>query len=100
MKLDEFKALTARIMANPSDTAAMTDILLQLNDDYAQTTTDIDNLNTKIGEYEGQVKSLQQTNMNLFLKVANPVPQEVIEKKVDEKVTYEDLLNNWDKGAI
>jgi hypothetical protein len=43
------------------------------------------------------MKSLQETNMNLFLKVANPVPQTVIETPVNEKVSYDDLLSNWNK---
>lgn len=97
MKLEEFKSLTKNILENLSDQAKVSELLMQLNDDYGQQLASHSELSTKVTEQEGKMKSLQETNMNLFLKVANPVPQQVIETPVNEKVSYDDLLSNWNK---
>jgi hypothetical protein len=97
VKLEEFKSLTKNILENLSDQAKVSELLMQLNDDYGQQLASHSELSTKVTEQEGKMKSLQETNMNLFLKVANPVPQTVIETPVNEKVSYDDLLSNWNK---
>jgi hypothetical protein len=96
MKIEEFKSITQSILSNLSDQAKVSQLLMQLNDDYGQQIATQDQLNTKVTEQEGNIKSLQETNMNLFLKVANPVPQSVIDTPVDQKVSYDDLLKEWE----
>jgi hypothetical protein len=96
VKIEEFKSITQSIMSNLSDQAKVSQLLMQLNDDYGQQVATQEQLSTKVTEQEGNIKSLQETNMNLFLKVANPVPQPVINTPVDEKVSYDDLIKDWE----
>jgi hypothetical protein len=96
VKIEEFKSITQSILSNLSDQAKVSQLLMQLNDDYGQQVATQEQLSTKVTEQEGNIKSLQETNMNLFLKVANPVPEPVINTPIDQKVSYEDLINNWE----
>jgi hypothetical protein len=96
VKIEEFKSITQSILSNLSDQAKVSQLLMQLNDDYGQQMANQDQLNTKVTEQEGNIKSLQETNMNLFLKVANPVPQPVIDTPVDQTVSYDDLIKDWE----
>jgi hypothetical protein len=97
VKLEEYKALTQSILGNLGDQAKVSEALMQLNDVYGEKLANLEQLNQTTVEQEGKIKSLQETNMNLFLKVANPVPQQVVETPVDEKVSYDELLQNWNK---
>jgi cell division protein FtsB len=95
MKLEEFKSLTNSILANLSDQAKVSEILMNLNDDYTQQLANTEQLSAKITEAETNIKSLKDTNMNLFLKLANPIPQAAVEKPATEEITYDDLLKEW-----
>jgi hypothetical protein len=98
MKLEEFKSITAKIVQNLSNQALVTELLTQLNDDYSQESTSKDTLTKQLGEYEGKVKTLQETNMQLFLRTAQPIPDTKIgDPNPENKLTYEALLENWDK---
>lgn len=92
MRLEEFQSLTTKIAQNLSNQALVTELLTQLNDDYAQESTTKENLTKQIGEYDGQIEQLQKTNMNLFLKVAQPVPDKVL--TTTEPLKYDDLISD------
>jgi hypothetical protein len=96
LKIEEFKSITQSILSNLSDQAKVSELLMSLNDDYGKQIATQDQLTTKVTEQEGNIKSLQETNMNLFLKVANPVTQPVIETPIDKPVSYDDLLKEWE----
>jgi cell division protein FtsB len=95
LKLEEFKSLTNSILANLSDQAKVSEILMNLNDDYTQQLANTEQLSAKITESETNIKSLKDTNMNLFLKLANPIPPTAVEKPATEEITYDDLLKEW-----
>jgi hypothetical protein len=95
MKLEDYKNLTKDILSNLSDQAKVSEILMQLNDVYGTQLAEKDQLSTKVTEQEGNIKSLQQTNMNLFLKVANPIPPAAVENPATENISYDDLLKEW-----
>jgi cell division protein FtsX len=95
MKLEDYKNLTKDILSNLSDQAKVSEILMQLNDVYGTQLAEKDQLSTKVTEQEGNIKSLQQTNMNLFLKVANPIPAAAVEDPKTETISYDDLLKEW-----
>jgi uncharacterized coiled-coil protein SlyX len=97
VKHDEFKQITQSILGNLSDQAKVSELLMQLNDDYGLQLANIDKLSTTVTEQEGNIKSLQQTNMNLFLKVANPVPETIVNQPPTEPVSYDDLLKEFEK---
>ena len=91
MNPEEFRALTTRIAQNLDNQALVTELLTQATDTFTQSHQNIENLTEQVTKYEGKIKDLQQTNMNLFLKVAQPVPTEPLQK--GEPMTYENLIN-------
>lgn len=95
MNPQEFKALVAKIGQNLDNQGLVTELLTQVTDSYESQFNSTENLTKQVGEYETKVQDLQKTNMNLFLKVAQPVPTEDLGKA--EPMTYENLLK--DMGA-
>jgi hypothetical protein len=91
LKYEDFKGLTQTILENLGDQAKVSGILMTLNEDYGQQVANMDQLNTKVAELDGNIKSLQQTNMDLFLKVSNPVPAGGDPKPPETKLSFEDL---------
>jgi hypothetical protein len=96
MKLDEFKQVTKSILENLSDQAKVSELLMNLNEDYGTQIAAYDQLSTKVAEQETNITSLQQTNMNLFLKLANPVEQTGQKQDPAEQYTYDDLLKTFE----
>jgi hypothetical protein len=93
MTPEEFRALTTRVAQNLDNQALVTELLTQAADTYTQNATSIDNLNKQVGEYEGKVKQLQDTNMNLFLRLGNqtPEPQRLNDP---DPLKYDDLITS------
>jgi DNA repair exonuclease SbcCD ATPase subunit len=91
VKYEDFKGLTQTILENLGDQAKVSGILMTLNEDYGQQMASLETLNTQVAELDGNIKSLQQTNMDLFLKVSNPVPNNGDPTPPPEKLSYEDL---------
>jgi len=93
MKAEDFKAKTAEIMANLTDQAKVSILLAELNEDYdAETVTKT----TAIATAEKLVKdneNLRSTNMQLFLKVGEPLKTEPTKTVEDDKPKYEDLFD-------
>lgn len=92
----DWKKISNEILKNLSDQGKITQILSDFETDVTTFNTRFDTLEKQVGDFEGQVKSLQQTNMNLFLKLGSQTPEKVL-NTTEPKLTYEDLLNNWDK---
>lgn len=92
MEKKRFVQLTTEIAQNLNNQARVTEILNELNEDYEQVSTSIDTMTTQVSEFETQIKDLQKTNMNLFLKVSNPVPEEQV--NTTEPMTYEGLIDS------
>jgi uncharacterized protein YoxC len=91
MKYEDFKGLTQTILENLGDQAKVSGILMTLNEDYGQQVASLDQLNTQVAELDGNIKSLQQTNMDLFLKVSNPVPNPGDNPPPKEHLNFDDL---------
>lgn len=97
----DWKKISTSIINNLDDQGKITQILSDLE-------TEITTYNTRLSELEKikqtqeeQIESLQKTNMNLFLKLGNPVPDESV--RTDEpKLTYDDLLDSLmdEKGGL
>jgi DNA repair exonuclease SbcCD ATPase subunit len=95
VKYEDFKGLTQTILENLSDQAKISGILMTLNEDYGQQVASLEQLNTQVTELDGNIKSLQQTNMDLFLKVSNPVPKEGGDPTPTDTLSFDDLVSNW-----
>lgn len=70
MELTDFQNLTTQIAQNLSNQALVTELLTQLNDGFATVRTGHDNFKIQVDKHQEEIKTLQQTNMNLFLKVS------------------------------
>jgi hypothetical protein len=90
MELKDFTAITSQIAQNLSNQALVTELLTKLNDDYTQETTSKTSLMEQSSQSAEQIKQLQQTNMNLFLRVGNPVADKALQS--EKPLSYEDLL--------
>lgn len=96
MERAEFKKIISDIVGNLSDQGKVTDLLTQLDSGFETVTTNHEALSTKIADYDTKIKSLQETNMNLFLRVSNPV--ETPKLNSTEPLSYDDLIN--DLGGV
>lgn len=99
MELNEFKTLTGKILSNLQDQALVSEVLTTLTDDYTQQVTSQENLHSQVSKYEEHIKSLQNTNMNLFLKVSNAQTNDEGTNEPLEVPSYDELLTQWNEGA-
>jgi hypothetical protein len=93
MKPEEFTQLMTKIAQNADNQALVTELSTQAIEAYKTSATTLDTLNTKVGEYETKVTELKEKNMELFLKVAQPIPVEPLQKA--EPLKYDDLINSF-----
>jgi hypothetical protein len=93
MKPEEFSALVAKIGQNLDNQGLVTELLTQVTDTYKNQYSAAETLQQQTEEFQGKIKDLQQTNMNLFLKVAQPAPDKHL--STTEEMTYDKLLENW-----
>ena len=90
LKREDFKKIVSEIVANLSDQGKVTDLLTQLDTGFETVSTNYDSLNTKLEDNENKIKSLQESNMNLFLRAHNPVPDKLINNT--EPLEYDNLI--------
>lgn len=98
----DWKKISMDIISNLSDQGKITQILADLETDITTFNTRFSELETQSSTQAGQIESLQKTNMNLFLRLGNPTPDNLINHtggtpQPENKLTYENLLNEWDK---
>lgn len=93
MKPEDFKALINKIVENRDNQGLITELATQVYDVYEERYNAHTSLADQVGEYDKKIEDLQKANMNLFLKVGNPVPAEKLAEP--EKMEYEDLLKDF-----
>jgi hypothetical protein len=91
MEINEFTNITTQIAQNLNNQALCTQLLQQLNEDYQVIQPVGKTLQEQIEHHQKEIKTLQDTNMQLFLKVSNPKPPEVTDTQVPN-TTYEDII--------
>ena len=96
MELQEFKNIVGEIGQNLSDQGKVTTLLTKLVDDYTTESTTKSTLLADQATHAKVVQDLQKTNMDLFLKVANPTPDTVL--NTTDPLTYEGLFD--EKGGL
>jgi hypothetical protein len=96
MDKKDFVALTTQIAQNLSNQALVTDLLTKINEGFENVYTTSETLQEKTKGFEDKIKGLQETNMNLFLKVSHPTPDEKLGSP--EPLKYEDLITSFEGG--
>jgi hypothetical protein len=93
MDVKEFKDFTTQIAQANGDQGKITEILTNLNDKYETFYNTHESMQAQTQKQTEQIESLQKTNMQLFLKTAQPTDPA---GKVDttEELTYDKLLED------
>lgn len=91
MKYEEFLQETTALVQNISDQGKVTEILSKLGDAYKSLSENHSAATTQQEELTKQVSSLKEQNMNLFLRVGQPVDTKKLNEA--EPLSFEDLLS-------
>lgn len=94
----QLKDLTAQVLSNLSDQGAASNAMADINTDYAEAMTTIDNYKQQVEQLTQANEKLKKDNMALFLKVDVGSPKEQ-EKKVKEDDYSIDSLYD-EKGRL
>jgi hypothetical protein len=89
----EFQSITSQIAQNLNNQALVTELLTKLSDGFSTIRTGHDNFQQQLQTSQEEIKTLQQTNMNLFLKVSQtPIAAE--KTGTTEPLKYEDIIKS------
>ena len=95
---DEFNAAVTDILGNVSDVGHVSQKLDELRTAFGEALTDAETRAKTIETLEGEKKSLQEANMNLFLKIGTSQKETETEKK-DEFPTEPDFETLFDENG-
>ncbi len=95
MTADEFNAAVTDILGNVSDVGHVSQKLDELRTAFGEALTDAETRAKTIETLEGEKKSLQEANMNLFLKIGTPQKETKTEQKDEtpEETDFESLFD-------
>ena len=92
MKPEEFNAKLSEILTSLTDQAKVSTILTELTEDYNNVAVETTNAKATATKLTEDNEKLRQANMNLFLKVGEVKPKEIIKDK-DTTPSFEGLFN-------
>lgn len=98
MTADEFNAAVTDILGNVSDVGHVSQKLDELRTAFGEALTDAETRAKTIETLEGEKKSLQEANMNLFLKIGTPQKETETEQK-DEPQAEPDFESLFDENG-
>jgi hypothetical protein len=90
MTYEEFLALTTKVAQNLTNQGVVTETLARLGDAYKSLSTNHASLTEQSTAMTNQINSLKEQNMNLFLRVGQPVTNPKLND--NDPLSYEDLL--------
>lgn len=93
----DWAKISKEILSKMGDQGALTQYLADLETDITTFNTRFKDLETTNTTQAGQIASLEKTNMNLFLRIGNKTPDNLLQggQEPENKFTYENLLNEW-----
>ena len=94
MDFKKIQSITTQIAQNLTNQALVTELLTQLNDLTLEGSTAIENLTKQAQDQSQTIADLQRTNMNLFLRVGNPVESPKV--NTTEPLQYDDLIKSME----
>ena len=92
----DWHKISKEVVENIGDQGRVTQILADAETEVTTFNSRFMDMEKKSQDYEGQISSLQKTNMNLFLRQGNPVPDEKV--NTTAAMTYDDLLKDFEGG--
>ena len=101
MTAEEFNAAVTDILGNVSDVGHVSQKLDELRTAFGEALTDAETRAKTIETLEGEKKSLQEANMNLFLKIGSPAKNDPDKEKEPEPPAEPDFESLFDdKGNL
>lgn len=96
MNSDEFKALMTKIAQNADNQGLVTELSTQAIEAFTGVSDQLTSFSEKSSQLETQVSSLKEKNMELFLKVAQPIPpaKDQGAAQPENDLTYDKLLES------
>jgi hypothetical protein len=94
MNYEDFLRETTALVQNLSDQGKVTEVLTRLGDAYKTLYENHSSLTQQSATLTQQIDTLKQQNMNLFLRVGNPVTDPKLNDTNDKPMSYEDLIKN------
>lgn len=96
MNPDEFKALMAKIAQNADNQGLVTELSTQAIEAFSGVSTTLQGLTEQTQKQTDQINSLKEKNMELFLKVAQPIPPAKDQQlqQPENDLTYDKLLES------
>jgi hypothetical protein len=102
MKKEEHTALVQELRtitaSEKPDVARVTEILTTISEDYGTQLAQVDDFKLKNDKLTNDNSNLQRVNMELFLKVGTPKPQENNGGQPTPQVSFDNLFN--EKGDL
>ena len=92
MTPEQFRDLMTRIAQNADNQALVTELSTQAIDAFTGVADTVTTLTEQNQQSETTIQTLKEKNMELFLKVAQPVQSEKLHTA--EPLTYEDLIKD------
>lgn len=91
METTEFQNITTQIAQNLNNQGLVTELLTKLSDGFTTIRNGHDNYAQQVQASQEEIKTLQQVNMQLFLKTSqSPIAPEATRKT--DPLTYEDVI--------
>lgn len=94
----QLKDLTAQVLSNLDDQGAASNAMADINTDYAEAMTTIDNYKQQVEQLTQDNEKLKKDNMALFLKVDVGSPKEQEPKHKEDDYSIDSLYN--EKGRL
>lgn len=89
----QLKDLTAQVLSNLSDQGAASNAMADINTDYAEAMTTIDNYKQQVDQLTQANEKLKRDNMALFLKVDVGSPKEQGTKHKEDDYSIDSLYD-------
>ena len=89
----QLKDLTAQVLSNLADQGAASNAMADINTDYAEAMTTIDNYKQQVEQLTQSNEKLKKDNMALFLKVDVGSPKEQETKHKEDDYSIDSLYN-------
>jgi hypothetical protein len=94
----QLKDLTAQVLSNLADQGAASNAMADINTDYAEAMTTIDNYKQQVEQLTQANEKLKKDNMALFLKVDVGSPKEPKHKHKEDDYSIDSLYD--EKGRL
>lgn len=96
MNSEEFKALMAKIAQNADNQGLVTELSTQAIEAFTGVSDQLTSFTEKTTQLESQIGSLKEKNMELFLKVAQPIPAAADQQPAqpENDLSYDKLLES------